>query len=77
MKKGNSCTGAGKCDGADRQCAEGGGRTAPIRLECIQIEHGNFLFERPGASFSAVLGASISDKGFRKFASKAQNDFVG
>ena len=34
------------------------------------------LFDRPGASFGALTG-SLSDKGFRKFASKAQNDFVG
>src|SRR5712671_7729230 len=82
MMKGNSCSGvaaaepenetvpiasAPKAAAAGRQFGLNASRLSMIRP----------LFDRPDASFGALLSGSVSDKGFRMFASKAQNDFVG
>src|SRR6266446_3267735 len=48
----------------------------PLSFNASRLSMIRPLFDRPGASFGALLSGSVSDKGFRMFASKAQNDFV-
>jgi hypothetical protein len=68
--------GAGKCDGGDRQRAKSAG-TARNQLECIQIEHLSSPVGSLLRQFGVLLGGSLRGKGFRSFASKHQNGFVG
>src|SRR5258705_504056 len=81
MMNGNSCSGvaAAEPENAMAPIASAPKAAAARRefsLNASRLSMIRPLLDRPDASFGA-LGGSLSDKGFRKFASKAQNDFVG
>src|SRR5258706_5930523 len=79
MMKGNSCSGAAAAEPENEMVpiASAPKAAAAQRQFGLNASRLSMIcppFDRPDASFGALTG-SLSDKGFRKFASKAQNDF--
>src|SRR6478672_2685235 len=76
MMKGNSCSGvaAAEPENAIAPIASAPKAAAAQRqfnLNASRLSMRGPLFDRPGAVFGALLSGSVSDKGFRMFASKA------